>query len=208
MKPIKYLLLFATALCVSQWRRWGREPQRGFGPRFSRHPREERANSYFEPQQKQFETFNVQQDQDTYFQPQQQDNNFQPQQNQDTFQLESQTEYFQPQQFQGFQGMDYQGPVQPLKIPEQQLSEQQLETIFRPLYEQLLKIEHKLNNNEQLTEQQIFGLLLLMPDLVELQPLFEQFSQLSQNPQDVQKQQVQQAFQQLKEVQSQVGESL
>ena len=205
MKPIKYLLLFATALCVSNWRRWGREPQRGFGPRFSRHPREEAPNTYYEPQQKQFNTYNVQQDQDTYFQPQQQDNfYFQPQQNQDDLQLD----YYQPLQVQNFQRMDYQGPVQPLPLPEQQLSEQQLETIFRPLYEQLLRIEHKLNNNEQLTEQQIFGLLLLMPDLVELQPIFEQFSQLSQNPQDVQKQQVQQAFQQLKEVQSQVGESL
>ena len=186
MKPIKYLLLFATALCVSQWRRWGREPQRGFGPRFSRHPRDETPNTYYKPQQKQFNKYNVQ-----------------PQQNQDDLQLD----YYQPLQVQNFQRMDYQGPVQPLPLPEQQLSEQQLETIFRPLYEQLLRIEHKLNNNEQLTEQQIFGLLLLMPDLVELQPIFEQFSQLSQNPQDVQKQQVQQAFQQLKEVQSQVGES-
>ena len=35
MKPIKYFLLFVTALCVSQWNNLGREPQRGFGPRFS-----------------------------------------------------------------------------------------------------------------------------------------------------------------------------
>jgi len=104
--------------------------------------------------------------------------------------------------------MEYRGPVQPLQLPEQQLTEQQLQSLFLPLYEQLLRIEHKLDNNEQLTEQQIFSLLLLMPDLVELQPLFEQFSQLSQNPQDVQKQQVQQAFQQLQEVQSQVGQAL
>ena len=32
MKPIKYFLLFVTALCVSQWKNLGR-PQRGFGPR-------------------------------------------------------------------------------------------------------------------------------------------------------------------------------
>ena len=206
MKPIKYLLLFATALCVSQWRHWGRGPQRGFGPRFSRHQRgEERSSVYFEPQQT---SFGKGQNQDTYFQPQQQDNYYQPQQQDTYFQPQQQYNYYQPIQSHSFQRMDYQGPVQPLQLPEQALSEQQLETIFRPLYEQLLKIEQKLNNNEQLSEQQIFSLLLLMPDLVELQPIFEQFSELSQNPQDVQKEQVQQAFQQLKEVQSQVGESL
>ncbi len=33
MKPIKYFLFFVTALCVSQWNNFGKEPQRGFGPR-------------------------------------------------------------------------------------------------------------------------------------------------------------------------------
>ena len=195
MKPIKYLLLFATALCVIQRGYYVSEPQRGFGPRF---PRGSRSNSGFEHHQKpRFGRF--QQDQDTYFQPQQQEIYYRSNKQPPSY------EYFQPQQF---QPMEYRGPVQPLQLPEQQLTEQQLQSLFLPLYEQLLRIEHKLDNNEQLTEQQIFSLLLLFPDLVELQPLFEQFSQLSQNPQDVQKQQVQQAFQQLQEVQSQVGQAL
>ena len=35
MKNIKYFLLFVTVLCASRWSSWGREPQKGFGPRFS-----------------------------------------------------------------------------------------------------------------------------------------------------------------------------
>ena len=35
MKNIKYFLLFVTVLCASRWSSWEREPQRGFGPRFS-----------------------------------------------------------------------------------------------------------------------------------------------------------------------------
>jgi len=69
MKPIKYLLLFATALCVIQRGYYVSEPQRGFGPRF---PRGSRSNSGFEHHQKpRFGRY--QQDQDTYFQPQQQE---------------------------------------------------------------------------------------------------------------------------------------
>ncbi len=60
--------------------------------------------------------------------------------------------------------------------------------------------------NNKLTEQQIFNLLILMPDLVELQPIFKELTYLLQKSQEVQKQQFQQTVQQLKEVQSQVGQ--
>ena len=68
-----------------------------------------------------------------------------------------------------------------------QLPEQQLQTLFNPLFEQLIRIEQKLNNDEQLTEQQIFNLLILMPELAELQPIFKELTALQQRPQEQQR---------------------
>jgi hypothetical protein len=189
MKPIKYLLLFATALCVSNWRRWGREPQRGFGPRTPNNPRFQNSIG-LDPRFRNRKYGTIQQNQNTYLQPQENQLN-----------LNTQPEQAPEAEVQVFGSMYFNG--EHLQLPEQQL-----QALFNPLFEQLVKIEQKLNNDEQLTEQQIFNLLMLMPDLADLQPIFKELTDLVQKPQEVQKQQFQQAFQQLKEVQSQVGESL
>ena len=248
MKPIKYFLLFVTALCVSQWNNWGREPQRGFGPRipnnqnkrfgpsFSNNPNNGFESRFLNQQNKGFgprfsnkpnngfgPRFSNQQnkgfgprfpnypnngfgprfpypnEEPRFKPPQNQITYLQPQENQ--LNLNNQPEQAPEAQFQVFGTMNFNGQ-------QFQLPEQQLQTLFNPLFEQLERIEHKLNNNEQLTEQQIFNLLILMPDLVDLQPIFKELTDLLQKPQEVQKQQFQQAFQQLKEVQSQVGQPL
>ena len=225
MKPIKYFLLFVTALCVSQWNNLGREPQRGFGPRFSNNQNNRFGPRFSNNQNNRFgPRFTNHQNRPTP--PNYQDNGFgpifsnnrfdprftnhpmeeprfKPPQNQNTYlqpqenQLNLNNQPVQAPEFQVFGTMNFNGQ-------QFQLPEQQLQTLFNPLFEQLERIEQKLNNNEQLTEQQIFNLLILMPDLVDLQPIFKELTDLLQKPQEVQKQQFQQAFQQLKEVQSQV----
>ena len=63
-----------------------------------------------------------------------------------------------------------------LQLPEQQL----LELFYPLIIEQSERILQKLNNNEQITEQQILGLFNFMPFLADLQPNFEDLSGLLQ----------------------------
>jgi len=231
MKPIKYFLLFVTALCVSQWNNLGREPQRGFGPRFSNNQNNRFGPRFSNNQNNRFgPRFTNHQNRPTP--PNYQDNGFGPIFSNNRFDPrftnhpmeeprfkppQNQNTYLQPQENQlNLNTQPEQAPEAEVQVfgsmyfngEHLQLPEQQLQALFNPLFEQLVKIEQKLNNDEQLTEQQIFNLLMLMPDLADLQPIFKELTDLVQKPQEVQKQQFQQAFQQLKEVQSQVGQPL
>jgi hypothetical protein len=87
----------------------------------------------------------------------------------------------------------------------EKLTQEELQQALAPVYEQLLEIRDKLDNDEQLTEQQILDLLVMLPELDVLQPLIKELSQFSENPQDVQSQEVQNTYDQLKEIQNQVN---
>ena len=142
MKNIKYFLLFVTALCV-QRNNFGRQQQRGFGPRYSN-------KNFNEPIQKIQNTDSPQLE--------------------NLFNFNFQSEQVPETEFQGFGNMNFNEDF--LQLPEQQL----LPLIF----EQSERILQKLNNNEQITEQQILGLFNFMPFLADLQPNFEDLSGLLQ----------------------------
>ena len=150
MKPIKYFLLFVTALCVSQWNNWGREPQRGLGPRTQNHQR----NGFDSRFQK---NGPMQQNQNTYLQPQENQLN-----------LNNQPEQAPEAEVQVFGSMYFNG--EHLQLPEQQL-----QALFK-----FERFAQKLNNGEQLTEQQIFSLFSLM---FELQPIFQELQEQQIIPQ-------------------------
>jgi hypothetical protein len=101
-------------------------------------------------------------------------------QNTDSPQLENlfnfnfQSEQVPETEFQGFGNMNFNEDF--LQLPEQQL----LELFYPLIIEQSERILQKLNNNEQITEQQILGLLNFMPFLADLQPNFEDLSGLLQ----------------------------
>jgi len=87
-------------------------------------------------------------------------------------------------------------------------TQEELQQALAPVYEQLLNIRDKLDNDEQLTEQQILDLLVMLPDLDILQPLIKELNQFSQSPLDVQTQEVQNTYEQLKEIQNQVDQNV
>ena len=161
MKPIKYFLLFVTALCVSQWKNLGR-PQRGFGPRIPNNQNNGFDSNFSNNPNNGFNSRFLN---SIGIEPR-----FTNQKNSPIPQAE----------VQDLDSMDFNG--ENLQLPEQQL-----QALFNPLFEQLIRIEQKLNNNEQLTEQQIFNLLILMPELAELQPIFKELTALQQRPQEQQR---------------------
>ena len=57
---------------------------------------------------------------------------------------------------------------------------------FNPLFKHIVRIVQKLNNDEQIIEQQILNLLNLMLVLTELQPIFKELTVLLQKPQEQQ----------------------
>ena len=178
MKPIQYFLLLATALCVSQWNNFGREPQRGFGPRFSNNQNNRFGQRFSNNQNNRFgPRFSNNQNRPTP--PNYQDNGFGPIFSNNRFDPrftnhpmeeprfkppQNQNTYLQPQENQlNLNTQPEQAPEAEVQVfgsmyfngEHLQLPEQQLQALFNPLFEQLVKIEQKLNNDEQLTEQQI-----------------------------------------------------
>ena len=150
MKNIKYFLLFVTALCASRWQSWEREPQRGLGPRTQNHQR----NGFDSRFQK---NGPMQQYQNTYLQPQENQLN-----------LNAQLEQAPEAEFQFFGSINF-------NEEQLQLPEQQLQALFK-----FERFAQKLNNGEQLTEQQIFSLFSLM---FELQPIFQELQEQQIIPQ-------------------------
>ena len=158
MKNIKYFLLFVTALCASKWNNWGRGPQRGFGPRTPNNPRFQNSIG-LDPRFRNRKYGTIQQNQNTYLQPQENQLN-----------LNTQLEQAPEAEFQFFGDMNFNG--EHLQLPEQQL-----QALLKPFLEQFERFTQKLNNGEQFTQQQIFNLLNLMP---ELQPIYQELQEQQQ----------------------------
>ena len=132
-------------MCVRDY--FGRQQQRGFGPRYSN-------KNFNEPIQKIQNTDSPQLE--------------------NLFNFNFQSEQVPETEFQGFGNMNFNEDF--LQLPEQQL----LELFYPLIIEQSERILQKLNNNEQITEQQILGLFNFMPFLADLQPNFEDLSGLLQ----------------------------
>ena len=127
--------------------------QRELGPRTQNHQR----NGFDSRFQK---NGPMQQYQNTYLQPQEN-------------QLNAQLEQAPEAGFQFFDSINF-------NEEQLQLPEQQLQALFKSILEQFERFAQKLNNGEQLTEQQIFSLFSLM---YELQPIFQELQEQQIIPQ-------------------------